>query len=114
MAKKLALLLVLWDQLDSKKKIRAYSCVGTSGAALVYALKRAFKDLNVAYKKSLGSYCKTKRTEASKSIHLPTLDRQLKGPLLQYKFPWNKLIRDQVHAPVAGIPSQCLLSHKPM
>ncbi len=51
------------------------------------ALKRAFKDLNAAYKKSLALYCKTECAEASKSVCLPTLDRQLMGPLLQYKFP---------------------------
>ncbi len=63
------------------------------------ALKRALKDLNAAYKKSLKSYHKMKRAEASKSICLSMLDHQLTGPLLQYKFHRNKLNRD---------PSACL------
>ncbi len=55
------------------------------------ALKQAFKDLNDGYKKSLELYLETKRADASKSIHLPMLERQLTGPLLQYKLPWNKV-----------------------
>jgi hypothetical protein len=66
------------------------------------ALKQAFKDLNDIYEKSLVSYCKTKCAEASKSIRLPMLDRQLTGPLLQYKFPWNKLNRDPSACPCCG------------
>jgi hypothetical protein len=63
------------------------------------ALKWASKDLNAAYKKSLALYRKMKRSEASKSICLPMLDHQLRGPLLQYKFPWNKLNRDPSACP---------------
>jgi hypothetical protein len=98
-AKKLALLLVLWDQVDSKKKIQASS---HGRAAPMSALKQAFKDLNAANKKSLVSYRKTKRTEASKSVCLPTLDSQLTEPLLQYMFPWNKLNRDPSACPCCG------------
>ena len=58
------------------------------------ALKRAFKDLSTAYINSLQSYLETKCADASKSVRLPTLDRQLSGPLLQYKFPWNKANKD--------------------
>jgi hypothetical protein len=63
------------------------------------ALKRAFKDLDAAYEKSLALYRKMKRAEASKSVRLPTLHRQLTGPLLQYKFPYNKLTRDPIACP---------------
>jgi hypothetical protein len=67
------------------------------------ALKWAFKDLNVTFLKSLVTYsCETKRAEASKSVGLPTLYRQLTGPFLQYKFPWNKLNRDPSACPCCG------------
>jgi hypothetical protein len=98
-AKKLTPLLVLRDQVDSEKKISASP---HGGVAPMNALKRAFKDLITAYAKSLASYHKTKRAEASKSICLPTLDHQLTGPLLQYKFPWNKLNRDPSACPCCG------------
>jgi hypothetical protein len=71
---KLTPLLVLWDQLDSEKKIQASSCAGMSGSVPMNALKRAFKDLNGAYKKSLELYLETKCVEASKSVCLPKLD----------------------------------------
>jgi hypothetical protein len=76
--------------------------MGTSGAAPMNALKQAFKDLNAAYKKSLESYCKTKHAEASTSICLPMLDRQLTGPLLQYKFSWNNVNKDPSACPCCG------------
>jgi hypothetical protein len=66
------------------------------------ALRRAFKDLNATYEKSLALYCETKHAEASKSICHPMLNSQLTGPLLQYKFPWNKLNRDPSACPCCG------------
>jgi hypothetical protein len=104
LGKELTLLLILWDQLDRKKKIQASSCMSTSGVAPMNALKWAFKDLNTTYKKSLESYHEMKCTEESKSIHLPTLDHQLMGPcpLLQYKFPWNKANKDLSACPCCG------------
>ncbi len=111
--KKLALLLGLWDQLDFEKKIQASSRVGSSGAAPVNALKQAFKDLNAAYEKSLKSYRETKRAEATKSVPLPTLDRQLTGPLLQCKFPWNTLNRDPSECPCCGHSFTMPVERKP-
>ena len=57
-------------------------------------MKRAFAKLYAAYGKSLQSYLETKRAEANKSVRLPSLDRQLTGTLLQYKFPWNQRKKD--------------------
>jgi hypothetical protein len=83
-AEKLALLLVLRDQVDSKKKVQASSRVGE--ASLMNDLKRAFRELFAAYSTSLELYLVMKRSEAGKSIRLPSLDRQLIGTLVQYKF----------------------------
>ena len=41
----------------------------------------------------------TKCTEAGKSIRLPSLDRQLTGTLVQYKFPWNQWMQDADSCP---------------
>jgi hypothetical protein len=48
--------------------------------------------------------CHTARRSAQRqaSPSLPTLDRQLTGPLIQYKFPWNKLNRDPSACPCCG------------
>ena len=91
-AEKLALLLVLREQVDSKKKVRASSRAG--GASATNDLKRAFAKLYAAYDKSLQSYLEAKRTEANKSVRLLSLYRQLTGTLLQYKFPWNQMKKD--------------------
>ncbi len=58
MAEKLALLLILCDQVDSKKKVRASSCVGK--ASPMNDLKQAFRELFAAYSTSLKSYLVTK------------------------------------------------------
>jgi hypothetical protein len=76
--------------------------MGTSWAAPMNALKQAFKNLNAAFKKSLELYSKTEPAEASNSVRLPTLDHQLTGPLLQYKFPWNKVNKDPSACPCCG------------
>ena len=57
-------------------------------------LKQAFTKLYAAYSNSLQSYLETKGAEANKSICLPSLNRQLTGTLLQYKFPWNQRKKD--------------------
>jgi hypothetical protein len=87
-AEKLGLLLVLRKQVNSEKKVRASSREG--GASATNDLKRSFTKLYAVYGKSLQSYLETKRAEANKSVRLPSLDRQLTGTLLQYKFPWNQ------------------------
>jgi hypothetical protein len=81
-ARKLALLLVLRDQVNSKKKVRASPRAGAMPH--MNNLKRAFCNLFDAYDKSLVSYIKTKQAKANKSVHLPLLNRQPAGPLLQY------------------------------
>ena len=96
-AEKLALLLVLREQVDSEKKVRASSRVG--GASATNGLKRAFTKLYNAYDKSLQSYLETKRAEANKYVRLPSLNRQLTGILLQYKFPWNPRKKDEDGCP---------------
>ena len=92
-AEKLGLLLVLREQVNSEKKVRA--CSPRKGrASATNDLKRAFAKLYAAYGKSLQSYLETKRAEANRSVRLPSLDRQLTGTLLQYKFPWNQRKKD--------------------
>ena len=93
-ADKLARLLVLREQVDAEKKVRAIapSSRQNRGAAATPTppmndLKRALKALFTAYDKCLTSYIEAKRAEANKSVRLPSLDRQLTGPLLQYDFP---------------------------
>jgi hypothetical protein len=92
MAEMLALLLVLREQVNSKKKVRASSRVG--GAPSMNDLKQAFAKLYTAYDKSLQLYLETKSAEANKSVRLLSLNRQLTGTLLQYKFPWNQRKKD--------------------
>ncbi len=96
-AEKLGLLLLLRKQVDSKKKVRATYREG--GASAMNNLKRAFTKLYAVYSKSLKSYLETKHTKANKSVRLPSLDCQLTGTLLQYKFPWNLKKKD-----VSGSP----------
>ncbi len=96
-AEKLALLLIIHDQLDSKKKVRASSRVGE--ASPMNDLKRAFRELFAAYSTSLKSYLASKRSKAGTSIRLPSLDRQLTGTLVQYKFPWNHRMKDADSCP---------------
>ena len=76
-SKKLALLLVLRDQVDSEKKVRASPRAGVTPQ--MTDLKRAMRDLSESYNNSLTSY--TEATEANKSVCLPSLNRQLTGPL---------------------------------
>ncbi len=97
MAEKLGLLLVLREQVDSEKKVRASFRKG--GASATNNLKRAFTKLYAAYSKSLQSYLKTERPEANKSVRLPSLDCQLTGTLLLYNFQWNPRKKD-----VSGCP----------
>jgi hypothetical protein len=92
MAEKLALLLVLCEQVDSEKKVRASSHAGR--APSTNDLKRAFAKLYTAYDKSLHSYLETKSTKANKPIHLLSLNHQRMGTVLQYKFPWNQRKKD--------------------
>jgi hypothetical protein len=82
-AKKLALLLVLHDQVNSKKKVRASPRAGAATPQM-NNLKRAYCDLFNVYNTSLASYFKMKQAEANKSFCLPLLNRQLTGPVLQY------------------------------
>ena len=65
-AEKLGLLLVLCEQVNSEKKVRASSREG--GASATNDLKRAFTKLYAAYVKSLQSYLETKCAEANKSV----------------------------------------------
>jgi hypothetical protein len=58
-AKKLALLLVLCDQVDSKKKVRASPHPGAVTPQM-NDLKRAFCDLFDTYNRSLVSYIEAK------------------------------------------------------
>jgi hypothetical protein len=62
-------------------------------------LKRAMRDLSDSYNKSLTSYTETKRAEANKSVRLPSLDRQLTGPLRQYNYTWSERKRDMNGCP---------------
>jgi len=96
-AEKLALLLVLREQVDMEKKVRASS--RTCGASPTNDIKRAYRDLFAVYSTCLDSYNEKKRTEGCKSVRLPSLDRQLNGPLLQYKFPWNQANKDSDACP---------------
>jgi hypothetical protein len=91
-AKKLALLLVLHNQDNGKEKVRASPRAGTMPQ--MNNLKLAFCNLFDGYDKSLVSYIKTKQAEADKSVCLPLLDHQLKGPLLQYNHTWNQRKKD--------------------
>jgi hypothetical protein len=86
---KLVLLLVLRNQVDSKKKVRVSPRAGAATPQM-NNLKRAFLDLFDAYNKSLVSYVKMKGAEANKSVCLRLLDRQLTGHLLQYDHAWNQ------------------------
>jgi hypothetical protein len=92
-AKKLALLLVLRNQVDREKKVRASPRAGVATPQM-NNLKRAFCDLFNAYDTSLVSYVEMKQAEANKSICLPSLDRQLMGPLLQYGHAWSQRKKD--------------------
>jgi hypothetical protein len=106
-ADKLARLLVLREQVDAEKKVRAIapSSRQNRGAAATPTppmndLKRAMKALFTAYDKSLTSYIEAKRAEANKSVRLPSLDRQLTGPLLQYDFQFNNRKKDNDGCPL--------------
>jgi len=109
-SEKLALLLVLCDQVNSAKKAWASPRAGVMPQ--MTDLKRAMCDLSNLYNKSLTSYTETKRTEANKSVHLPSLDRQLTGPLQQYNYTWSKRKRDMngcpccLHMPTMAVESQ--------
>ena len=96
-SKKLALLLVLRDQVNSAKKVRASPRAGMMSQ--MTDLKRAMRDLSDSYNKSLTSYTETKRAKANKSVHLPSLDRQLTGPLQQYDYTWSERKRDMNGCP---------------
>jgi hypothetical protein len=92
-AKKLAPLLVLCNQVDSKKKVGASPCIGAATPQM-NNLKRAFRDLFDAYNTSLASYVKMKQADANKSVRLSSLNRQLTGPLLQYNHAWSQRKKD--------------------
>ena len=72
-AEKLALLLVLREQVDMEKKVRASSRTG--GASPTNDIKRAYRELFAVYSTCLDSYNETKRAEGCKSVRLPSLDR---------------------------------------
>ena len=91
-SEKLALLLVLCNQVDSAKKVRVSPRAGVTPQ--MSDLKRAMRDLSNSYNNSLTSYTKVKHAKANKSIRLPSLDRQLTGPLRQYNYTWSERKRD--------------------
>jgi len=74
-SEKLALLLVLCDQVNSAKKVRASPHAGVM--LQMTNLKRAMRDLSDSCNKSLTSYTETKRAKANKSVRLTSLDCQL-------------------------------------
>jgi hypothetical protein len=96
-AEKLALLLVLRNQVDSAKKVRASPRAGATPQ--MTDLKRAMRNLSGSYDNSLTSYTEMKQAEANKSVRLPSLDRQLTGPLQQYDYTWSKRKRDEDGCP---------------
>ncbi len=92
-AKKLALLFVLRNQVDSEKKVRSSPRAGAATPQM-NNLKRVFCDLFDAYNNSLVSYIKAMQAEANKPVCLPLLNHQLAGPLLQYDHAWNRRKKD--------------------
>ncbi len=115
-AKKLALLLVLCNQVDSAKKVRASPRAGATPQMTDF--KQAMRDLSDSYDNSLTSYTKMKQAKANKSIHLPSLDRQLTGPLQQYNYTWSERKRDEdgcpccLHMPTMAAESQADVNAK--
>ncbi len=96
-AEKLALLLVLCNQVNSAKKVRASPRAGATPQTT--NLKQAMRNLSGLYNNSLTSYTEMKRAEANKSIRLPSLDCQLMGPLRQYNYTWGERKRDEDGCP---------------
>ena len=83
---KLALLLILCEEVDNEKKDRASARtleVGTLTPPMTN-LKSAFRDLFSAYDLCLVLYIEAKRAKANKSVCLPSLDHQQTGPLRYY------------------------------
>jgi hypothetical protein len=95
--KKLALLLVLCNQVNSTKKVRASPRAGATPQ--MTDLKRGMQDLSGLYDNSLTSYTEMKRAEANKSVRLPSLNRQLMGLLRQYDYTWSERKRDEDGCP---------------
>ena len=93
-ADKFARLLVLREQVDAKKKIRPQHPCQDTPTPPMNDLKRSLKNLFTAYDKCLVPYIEARRAKANKSVRLPSLDRQLTGPLRQYDFPFNNRKKD--------------------
>jgi hypothetical protein len=116
-AKKVTLLLVLCDQVHSKKKVGVSPRAGVAMPQM-NDLKRAFHDLFDAYNTSLVSYVEMKQSEANKFVRLPLLDRQLTGPLLQYDHAWNQRKKDAdgcpccLHVSTMAVESQADVNAK--
>jgi hypothetical protein len=71
-AKKLALILVLWDQVESKKKVRASPRAGATTTPQMTDLKRALCVLSNAFNKSLAFLLQDQESRC-KQVRLPPI-----------------------------------------
>jgi hypothetical protein len=96
---KLALLLVLREQVDNEKKVAASRESHERSTTPMNKLKRAFTKLHNVYEKCLVLYMQDMQHEENKKSRLPSLDRQEIGARVQDLIQWDVTQKDPTSCP---------------